>query len=877
MLQRRTKKGFSSGLIALVAAAAVGLVVFVRQKQQALMHSETEGAYERYESDTSGTKQRGDLVPEEWFFAIRNYPDAAPSLARYTAAMQEACARMNSVQERSELPGFSAPWVSQGPNNIGARINTIKVHPTNQNIIYVGYSAGGVWKTTDGGQTWRPVFDQQPFLAIGDIELDPRNPEVVYVGTGDPNISGYPFIGDGLWRSTNGGQTWQNIGLQSTRIISRIIPHPTNSNILYVATMGLPFQRDNNRGLYKTSDGGRSWQQILFFNNQSGVIDLEMDPKNPDILYAAGWDRIRSNRESVINGINSRIWKTTNGGQNWTQLTNGLPSGARGRIGIAISTVDANQLVAIYTGLSSRFEAIYESLDGGQQWKEVAMQNLDKGFQADFSWYFGKIFINPFVTNDIWALGISTWRSTNFGGNWTEAIPENNPVHVDHHDMAFLGPNRFLVATDGGLFRSDDGSQSWRRVDNIPTTQFYRVAYNPFRPELYYGGTQDNGTISGNGQGNWRNLYWGDGFQAAFHPTNANIFYYEWQNGNIVATTDGGQTFVDGTAGILGGDRRHWDMQYFISNLNPDRMFTGTQRAYAGTGHPTRWTAVSEDLTDGDLLGARFHTISTIDENRFEAGNLYVGTTDGNVWRGNANTQTWQDIRNGLPDRYVSSVRASPTTTNRVFVSFSGYKDNDFRALIYRSDNRGDSWQSIGETLPPLAVNDLLVLPGSRDSVIFAATDGGVYGTIDGGKRWERLGRQMPMVAIYHLGINPVQKTLVAGTYARSILTFPLDSLRTRRDVSTAEPGSIRNQTMKLYPTLASESVTVRLFNLRARQTTQIAIYDMTGRQVWQQQVRNSNQEDLTIPLTDLPTGPYVAVANTEGVVWSNAKFVVVR
>lgn len=869
MYHRRIRPPFSMGRIALIALLAAGLTAWLYQRQRE-MHATGGQSVEVEEKKGAG------LWPEEWFFAVRNYPDGVPSIAAYTQAMQAAYQQMQGVHERG-FTGFSAPWRVVGPYNIGARINTIKVHPTDPNTIYIGYSGGGVWKTIDGGKTWNPIFDKQRFLAIGDIELDPQNPNIVYVGTGDPNVSSYPFIGDGLWRSPDGGRTWQAMGLEAGRIITKIIPHPTQSNTLYVAVLGLPFQRTTDRGVYKTVDGGRTWQKSLFVSDQSGIIDMEIAPNDPNTLYAVSWDRVRNNRESMITGPNGRVWKTTNGGQTWAALENGLPTGQQGRIGLAIDGKDANHLVASYITLNATFSTIYETRNAGQQWSQVALKGLDRSFQSDFAWYFGKIYINPFVANDVWALGVTSWRSTDGGANWEEAISDKGGTHVDHHDLAFVNATTALVATDGGLYKTDDNAKTWVRMDNVPTTQLYRVAFNPFRPDWSYAGAQDNGTIGGNQPNTWTTLFWGDGFQAAFHPEKSNIFYYEWQNGGIVGTTNGGAGFASAAIGIESTDRRHWDMQYFISKLNTEKMYTGTFRAYEGTGHPPAWKPISPDLTDGNIFGARFHTITTLDENAFEAGQLYVGTTDGNVWRGQANTESWTNISNGLPDRYVSCVKASPNNANRVFASFTGYRDNDFQSYVYRSDNKGASWQPIGGNLPALSVNDIYVMPGYRDSVIFVGTDGGVYGTTDGGKMWERLGTGMPIIPVYDLDINTVQRTLIAGSHARSVFTFPLDSLRLRRDVSTNETGDGSNAMLQLSSTTAQANLRLQLFNLRARQTTQVYVYDLQGRPVWQTTVRNVTHQQMELPIAEWSAGLYVAFAQTEGRFWGHAKFVVVH
>lgn len=875
MFQRQAKEPFPVRNILIVAALVLGFLCFLFKSRPD--HAATPPTTpEKEETEESSEKKDAGLWPVEWFYAVREYPTFRPSVKAYAQALAELRRVETAAKPRGSWPGFAAPWTVQGPGNIGARINTIKVHPTDPNIMYIGYSGGGLWKTTDGGNNWQSVFDRQTFLAIGDIELDPKNPNVVYAGTGDPNISAYPFIGDGLWKSTDGGQNWQHLGLTEQRIISKIIVDPNNSNVLYVATMGLPFERNNKRGLYKTVNGGQSWQQILFVSDQSGVIDLEMAPDNSSVLYAAVWDRLRSNRESVVTGSNARIWKTTDGGSSWAKLSGGLPEGNQSRIGLTIDPLDGNRVLASFAGTDLSFEGLYETNNGGQSWIRNTGAGFEPYFQSNFAWYFGKIQVNPFDPKDIWALGVYTLRSRDGGKTWGIGAGFEQNVHADHHDIYFADAQTTLLATDGGLYQSTDDGQSWHKQENIPTTQFYRVAHNPNQPEKYYGGAQDNGTVAGNASGRdaWEHLFGGDGFQAVFHPENPNVFYFEYQNGAIQGTTDGGQSFEDATSGIEGDDRRHWDMPYLMSRTDYNVMYTGTYRVYRSEGHIPTWTPVSPDLTDGNIFGARFHTISTLDESFVDPDLVYVGTTDGNVWKGNPLAQTWDNISAGLPDRYVSAVKASLNDPDRVFVAMTGYRDNDFTPRLHRSDDRGKTWQPINGNLPNLAINDLQLIVGHQDSVIFAATDGGVYATLDGGKNWERLGRDMPFVPVYDLDFNATKKTLIAGSHARSIFSFPVDSLRLGSDVSAGEPDDRKVPILNVWPTLASSEVKIGVENLLSRQTATVLISDMAGRVVWQAPFKGFQSRPVEVPLQDLAPGIYVAFARTDGKVWGQKKFI---
>lgn len=869
MFERQTRQPFPIRNIILLAVAVLLFFLYLAGKFDS-KESNTNTVSEEKEAKGPG------LDPAEWFHVLREYPDYKTDIRSYALAMEQL---HNGVQQRGGITGFTAPWQQEGPGNIGGRINTIKVHPTNPNIIYIGYSTSGVWKTIDGGQNWFPIFDQQAFLSIGDIELDPQNPNIVYVGTGDLNISGYPFIGDGLWKSTNGGQTWQHLGLTNQRIISKIVVHPTNSNILYVATMGLPFERNNDRGLYKTTNGGASWQQILFVSDQTGAIDLQMSPADPNVLYVAMWDRIRNNQESVVTGNNARIWKTTNAGTNWNILGGGLPEVEKCRIGLEIDTHNAKHLVAIYTDTDLTFDTIYESFDAGDTWAPMDLIGLDANFQSNFSWYFGKVYLNPYNAQDVFAGGVSLWHSVDGGHNWSEATPDwsTYEVHADKHDMAFINATTYLLATDGGLYRTSDAGTTWIKIENIPANQTYRVAYNPFFTDWYYGGLQDNGTTGGNLSNitEWPRIFGGDGFQAVFHPTDPNIYYVEAQNGAIYGSADGSGFFDNATVGIDGADRRSWDMQYMISANDPEVMYTGTYRVYQSYGHLPNWYPVSEDLTDGVIFGERFHVITTLDESPINPEHVYVGTSDGNVWHGNPFTQTWTNVTGNLPDRYVSSVKASPSAAERVFVTHTGYKSNDFTPRIHGSDDLGTNWTPIAGDLPNFAINDLLILPGHQDSVLFAATDGGVYGTLNGGSHWERLGAGMPIVPVYDLTFNLDKKTLCAGTFGRSIYSFPLDSLKLGGDVSTSTPGNDHTASLAVRPNLVSTNTTITIEDLKSRQTAEVMVTDMSGRLVWKTQVQGFGKHSLPMDTQSLPAGMYVVFAQSDGRIWGHEKFVV--
>ncbi len=801
--------------------------------------------------------------PNEDYFNVLAYPDKYMDVKAYQAGMLEA-----QLMAAEKVEGFDDEWTVQGPGNIGARVNTVAVNPINENIIFAGFGHGGLWRTKDGGQNWAPIFDDKEFPSIGDIAISPTDPNTIYVGTGDPNINWYPKLGDGLYRSADGGDTWQHLGLSAQRVITKIALHPTNPNIIYAASMGLPFIRDNERGLFRSLDGGATWQKVLNVSDQAGIIDLVMDPFNPNVLYASGWDRVRNNVESVTTGQGAKVFKTTDGGDTWTQLEGGLPTDNKSRTGLAISKQTPGLVYAMYVGTDQQLNGIFKSTDAGATWDTITIVGVE-GSLGGFGWYFGKIRVNPTNDEELYLLGVEAWRCYVDLGIWETMNPDwwQYEVHADKHDLEISPSGKFYLATDGGLYRSDNNGGSWSDIENIPTTQFYRVAYNPHEPTLYYGGAQDNGTTGGNALGinDWPRIYGGDGFQAIFHPTDPLVMYVETQNGGLSVTDDGGNDFYNASEGMVDADRRNWNMPIIMSSHYPEVLYTGTYRLYRSeAGTFPYWDTISYDLTDGLVTAARNHTISTLSESPLEYGLVYVGTTDGNVHRYEGTDFKLTNVSTGLPDRYVSDVMASPTVANRVYVTHTGYRDNEFIPRIHRSDDRGQNWTDISANLPDIAINTVFVLPGHADSVLFVGTDAGVYATKDAAQTWHRLGVNMPFVPTFDLNWNPVENTLIAGTFARSIMTYPIDSL-----LKVVEPPSATSQPMarielKISPNPASSHVNVSV-DILLNGEAEIGIFDLQGRQVRTAKLPKGKAINQRFDLVGLPSGQYFARVKSGG------------
>ncbi|MDX1911524.1 MAG: hypothetical protein SFV22_08575 [Saprospiraceae bacterium] len=739
------------------------------------------------------TPQRDRLAekaePYDCFSFQRAYPDRDFDWQGWRHTLQELRQTETAQARGAGCDTYLPAWSQQGPMNVAGRCNTLAVKPDDENTLLAGFAGGGIFKTVDGITNWHPVFDDHSELSIGDITFDPSNPNVVYAGTGDPNMPSNVFNGDGIFKSTDASDTWTRLPNSPTGIVSKILVHPGDPNTLWAATMGNPYVRDNQRGVYKSTDGGQTWQHVLFVSNQAGASDLVMSPSQPQVLFASFWDRIRSNQESVIYGPHARVYKSVDGGETWAQLGGGLPTGVNGRTGLAISQTNPNKVYALYIDSLSTPGSLHKSTDGGATWSPVNIIQLEDAC-SDFGWYFGKIRLNPNDDEEIYFMAIQMWRKPAGNTGWFNA----GSGHADSHDLVFAPSGRRYWANDGGVYRSNPGQSTWTKAKNLPSTQFYRTSFNPHTPDTYWAGAQDNGIQKGSGANpnGWQSVFSADGFRCAFDPNDPEHFWVETQNGAIHETLNNGDSWNFGSTALGTADRTNWDTPFFMSPHVPNRLYAATYRAYAKDGSGG-WGTISGDLTDGNIYGARFHNISALNESPLTAGKLAAGTSDGNVWRREP-AGGWTNITTGLPDRYVTSVHYSPTQANRIFVSHSGFRDNENIPHIHRSDDNGASWLNISSNLPQLPVNDLYILPGQNDQVIFAATDAGVYFTLNGGASWSRLGGNMPFIPVFDLEVNPAREELVAATFARGIWTMPFDSALVQQAPNALSlAGTVRN------------------------------------------------------------------------------------
>ena len=711
-------------------------------------------------------KQEIKLAPGEYMAHQRMYPYNSINHENYLQAIKEA-----RIFKKS-LKLWNYTWEFAGPTNIGGRITDIEMHPDSPETIYLGAASGGVWKTTDNGDSWDYMFDDVDLISIGDIAIDPNNENIIYAGTGESNSSSYSFLGDGIYKSYDGGESWENSGLELSAYIGRIIVDYNNSDRIFVAACGNLFTPSEERGIYRSLDAGATWERMLFVNDTVAAIDLIQHPENPDILYAAMWERTRGLEYRHSFGEGSGIWKSTDGGDTWVEMTTGLPTGDVGRPGLTISKSNPNVLY-VYYDLPDSEVGVYKTQNGGDSWTQTNDWMLN-GMNSYFGWYFGQIRVHPDNENMVWVMGVQMYNSTDGGNNWFEGTGWD--VHVDHHAMFFDEVNdRILLGNDGGLYSSLNNGGSWTKINNLPFTQFYAIDVDYQNPDRLIGGTQDNNTIMTNNGGlnNWQAILGGDGMYCLIDYSNPNVIYSEYQWGNLYKSTDGGNN-MDYIGWNWSDDRINWSAPLAMDPVNPSTLYFGSYRVWKSTNAGSSWNDVSGDITQG--IDQYFHTVTTIAVSPVNNNIIIAGTGDGLIHISTNAGTTWEDITNGIPDRWITKVIADPFDENTIYATISGFRWDEQLPHVYMSDDLGQTWQSISGNLPELPVNDI-VLDQEYQGYIYIGTDAGVFFTNNGGGEWFMLSDGLPCVAVMAMKIHNPSRSLVIGTYGVSMYRLNLDDL----------------------------------------------------------------------------------------------------
>ncbi len=730
-----------------------------------------------------------------------------------------AATLVSAAQEKSEEEGkkellssrvFSGlKFRSIGPAWASGRIADFAVNPNNKKEYFVGVAAGGIWKTTNAGISFTPVFDSQGSYSIASVVIDPNNTNVVWAGTGEYNSQRAIGYGDGVYRSVDGGKTWKNTGLQKSEHIGRIIIDPRNSDI-YVAAQGPLWGPGGDRGLYKSTDSGKTWKKILEISENTGVTDIVMDPMNPDILYAASYQRRRRVFTLINGGPEGAIYKSTDAGETWTKLTSGLPKGDVGRVGLTISPVDPDVVYAIIeaAGDSGGF---FRTTNCGVTWKKMS------DYVSGSPQYYNRIFADPQDVDKVYSMDVRS-RVTEDGGKTWRSL-NNRGRHVDDHAL-WIDPDdteHFIIGGDGGVYETYDDGNNWQFKANLPVTQFYRVAVDNTEPFYYvYGGTQDNNSMGGpsrttSSQGivndDWFVTQGGDGFQSRVDPENPDIVYSESQYGGLVRYDKRSGQSIDIKPQPPSGEayRWNWDAPIIISPHSPTRLYFAANKLFRSDDRGNTWKVMSPDLTrqlDRNSLPVMgkiwsvdavsknrstslFGNIVQLSESPIVEGLIYAGTDDGLVQITENGGQDWKKIEKfkGIPEiTYVSHLLASRHAADTVYASFDARKNNNLAPYLIKSTDRGKTWASITANFPERGTVYTIAEDHVNPNLLFVGTEFGVFFTIDGGKKWVQLKGGLPTIMVRDITIQERENDLVLATFGRSF--YILDNYAPLREIT---------------------------------------------------------------------------------------------
>lgn len=693
-----------------------------------------------------------------------------------------------------------------GPALMSGRINDMETHPTNARIIYAGTAGGGVWKSNDAGTTFNPIFDDY-CQSIGAVTVDPNDPDnVIYVGTGETWTRNSVSIGDGLYKSTDGGTTWNKLGFDNSERIANIIVNPQNSNEVYVGVLGALWSDNEERGVYKSTDGGVTWNKMLYINEGTGCADLAMDPNNPNVLYASMWEFRRTGWSFNSGGENSALYKSIDGGTTWNKIHSGFPSGNLGRLAIAVAPSDSNILYTVIEAEEDTKKGIYRSNDAGANWEQL---NNDFGITVR-PFYFSRITVDP-RNPDVVVKGGLTGSISRDGGKTFKSLGN---MHSDIHDIVFdiKDSDRMYCGTDGGVYRSWNGGTTMEIVENLPLSQFYHVSVDDAEPYNVYGGLQDNGSWYGPSSAtggirarDWNSVGGGDGFRVLKHPTK-NIIYSEMQGAANVWRYDVDNKLIKTIQPLPQQGypklRFNWNPPMATSEFQPDRFYMGSQFVHVSEDMGNTWKIISPDLTTNDPTkqqqedsgglsmdnsGAENHTtIFTIAESPLDQNVIWVGTDDGNVQVSKDGGKSWTNTTpniSGLPANiWVYHIEASVHGKGTAYAVFEGHSKGDMNPYAYKTTDYGETWANI-------ITDDVAIFARNiqedyeNENLLYLGTEFGLYITLDGGKSWSKFENNMPAVAVHFIDLQKRTNDLVMGTHGRGVII--IDDISPLRDITT--------------------------------------------------------------------------------------------
>ena len=699
---------------------------------------------------------------------------------------------------------------SIGPAFTSGRIADFAVNPDNPSEYYVAVASGNVWKTTNNGTTFKPVFDNYGSYSIGCVAMDPNNPNVVWVGTGENNHQRALGYGDGVYKSVDGGKSFKNMGLKDSRQIGMIAIDPRDSDVVFVAAEGSVWGPGGDRGLYKTTDGGKNWKKVLEISENTGVNNVIMDPRDPDVMYATSEQRRRHVFTKIGGGPESGIWKSTDGGENWRELKKGLPGGDVGGIGIAISPVKPDYIYAIIeaAGESGGF---FRSTDRGESWSKRSSHHAS-------GQYYNEIYCDPKDVDKVYSMETVSKVTLDGGKSW-ERIGLSNR-HVDDHAL-WINPEdteHFMIGGDGGVYETFDGGKNYFHKSNLPVTQFYRVNVDNTEPFYWvYGGTQDNSSLGGPSQnltrqgvtsGEWIVTLGGDGFWQAIDPENPDIVYSEYQYGNVYRYDKKSGEGLKIKPRPRKGEKTYkwnWNTPFIISPHSNTRLYMAANKVFRSDDRGNSWEVISDDITTQtdrntwpvmgkywsidavakDVSTSLWGTSVSIAESPVKEDLLYVGTDDGVIAITEDAGENWRK-KMTFPDvpeyTYVSDILPDRFDENVVYASFDNRKRDDFKPYILKSTDKGQSWESIAGNLPENGTVHTIVQDFKNKDLLFVGTEFGVFFSIDGGKIWTQMKSGIPTIAVRDIAIQERESDLVLATFGRGF--YILDDYSPLRELS---------------------------------------------------------------------------------------------